>query len=694
VSGVTGQYDSACILESLRRLDRRLWTMVEAARMQTGREPGADPFRGLYISEADVQWHGSECEQFFPVPEVGATLAGGPQFAALGQTFGLSSFALDALLIALAPELDLRYERIFAYLQDDVSRRRPCIDLVLSLLCYSPSDKLERRREFDATGPLRAHRMIRLLGDEWAPTPRRELCPDPRIAAFLVGEESVGARLACFVQLHQPPAGTGQLHAGLAKIARRAMAKGAPLRVYFQGGDNQAKSTAAGALAAELSAPLLVAEAGRGPRSSDSLQESLEDLAREALLRKAVVLLEGVDFLVEELRETVLQAVLTFPGVVILSGAQELQPGRVRLEGLITVFFEIPKWPERRLAWKAALGTRGVRPRKVALDALAECFRFNSTQIEDAAETAVNLAHYRGEKTSAEHAFEAARIRSSHELGRLTRKVVPVHSWADIVLPADARERLREICRRVERRHQVLGKWGFERKLSGGKGVNALFHGHSGTGKTMGAEVVARELHLDLFKIDLAGVVSKYIGETEKNLDRIFAAAADANAILLFDEADALFGKRSEVRDSHDRYANLEISYLLQKMEQHEGVSILATNLRQNLDDAFLRRLSFTLQFPFPDELSRQQIWQGIWPKETPLAADLDAGWLGSRFLLSGGNIRNAALAAAYLAVEEEGVVSLAHVLRAVESEFRKMGKTLTAAELAPPKLALGGAAA
>jgi SpoVK/Ycf46/Vps4 family AAA+-type ATPase len=290
-----------------------------------------------------------------------------------------------------------------------------------------------------------------------------------------------------------------------------------------------------------------------------------------------------------------------------------------------------------------------------------------------------------------EHVYEAARERSGSDMGNLARKVRGSHGWDDIVLPAEPLEQLREICRRVTLRHRVLSEWGFGRKLSGGKGVNALFHGPSGTGKTMAAEVIARELELDLYKIDLAGVVSKYIGETEKNLDRIFSAAENANVILLFDEADALFGKRSEVRDSHDRYANLEISYLLQKMEQYEGLSILATNLRKNLDDAFIRRLSFTVLFPFPDDASRGRIWEGIWPKETPLGTDVDHGWLASRFLLSGGNIRNAAVAAAYLAAQEETPVAMTHILHAIQSEFLKMGKTLTASELALPEPAAAG---
>jgi SpoVK/Ycf46/Vps4 family AAA+-type ATPase len=241
---------------------------------------------------------------------------------------------------------------------------------------------------------------------------------------------------------------------------------------------------------------------------------------------------------------------------------------------------------------------------------------------------------------------------------------------------------LREICQRVVHGYRVLSEWGFGRKLSLGKGVNALFAGPSGTGKTMAAEIIANALQLDLYKIDLSGVVSKYIGETEKNLGRIFAAAENANAILFFDEADALFGKRSEVHDSHDRYANIEISYLLQKMEEYEGITIMATNLRQNLDESFVRRLAFTIYFPFPDEVDRRRIWDGIWPVETPVARDIDLDFLAHQFKLSGGNIKNIALAAAFLAAEDGGMVTMAHLIHATRREYQKLGKPLGAAEL------------
>ena len=240
---------------------------------------------------------------------------------------------------------------------------------------------------------------------------------------------------------------------------------------------------------------------------------------------------------------------------------------------------------------------------------------------------------------------------------------------------------LREICNQVRYRAQVYDTWGFDRKLSLGKGLNVLFAGPSGTGKTMAAEIMARELGLDLYKIDLSTIVSKYIGETEKNLARIFAEAETSNAILFFDEADALFGKRSEVRDSHDRYANIEISYLLQRMEEYDGVAILASNLSKNMDDAFVRRMRFTVEFPFPDEDSRRRIWEGIWPAETPRRPGLDLADMARRFDLPGGAIRNIAVAAAFLAADDGQAVGMGHLMRATQREYQKMGKLTTAAE-------------
>jgi SpoVK/Ycf46/Vps4 family AAA+-type ATPase len=273
------------------------------------------------------------------------------------------------------------------------------------------------------------------------------------------------------------------------------------------------------------------------------------------------------------------------------------------------------------------------------------------------------------------------RDHSNQKLAALAQKIQPKCRWPDIVLPADRLQQLREICNHVKYRALVYQEWGFDQKLSLGKGLNALFAGPSGTGKTMSAEIMAGELRLDLYKIDLSTVVSKYIGETEKNLARIFEEAETSNAILFFDEADALFGRRSEVRDSHDRYANSEIGYLLQKMEEYQGAVILATNFRKNMDDAFVRRMHFTVEFPFPGECDRRRIWEQVWPQGTPRSPDLNLEFMARRFEMAGGNIRNIALSSAFLAAADGRVITMPHLIRATRREYQKMGKVVTEGE-------------
>jgi SpoVK/Ycf46/Vps4 family AAA+-type ATPase len=280
-----------------------------------------------------------------------------------------------------------------------------------------------------------------------------------------------------------------------------------------------------------------------------------------------------------------------------------------------------------------------------------------------------------------EDLYAASRLQSNRKLAALAQKITPHYGWDDIVLPPDRLQQFREICNYVKYSALVYHQWGFDNKLAMGKGLNALFAGPSGTGKTMAADIIAGELGLDLYKIDLSGVVSKFIGETEKNLSRIFSEAETSNAILFFDEADALFGKRSEVRDSHDRYANIEISYLLQRMEEYDGIVILATNLRKNMDDAFVRRMHCTVDFPYPGGRERQMIWDRIWPDDIPRSPQLDLGFMAHRFELAGGNIRNIALAAAFLAADDGGVVAMPHLIHATRREYQKMGKVITDGE-------------
>jgi SpoVK/Ycf46/Vps4 family AAA+-type ATPase len=271
-------------------------------------------------------------------------------------------------------------------------------------------------------------------------------------------------------------------------------------------------------------------------------------------------------------------------------------------------------------------------------------------------------------------------VQARQHLDDLAQRIESAATWDDLVLPPPQLQTLREIATHVRRRAKVYESWGFAAKCARGLGISALFAGASGTGKTMAAEVLANELRLDLYRIDLSQVVSKYIGETEKNLRRVFDAAEEGGAVLLFDEADALFGKRSEVKDSHDRYANIEVSYLLQRMEAYRGLAILTTNMKNALDQAFLRRIRFIVQFPFPDQAQRAEIWRRIFPPTTPTDG-LDVNKL-ARLNVAGGNIRNIALNAAFLAADEGASVRMVHLLRAARSEYAKLEKPLTEVEI------------
>ena len=267
------------------------------------------------------------------------------------------------------------------------------------------------------------------------------------------------------------------------------------------------------------------------------------------------------------------------------------------------------------------------------------------------------------------------------EPGQSGAKVKTLHGWDDLVLPRVTLQRVKEIAAAIRHRHVVYSEWGFDKRIAAGLGLKILFSGASGTGKTMTAGVIAAELGLDLYKIDLSGIVSKYIGETEKNLDRIFHAAESSNAILFFDEADALFGKRSEVNDAHDRYANIEVAYLLQKIEEYEGVVILASNLSKNIDLAFARRMHYVVEFPLPDESHREKLWRGMFPAAVPLGEDVDFQFLAKQFPIAGGDIRNVALEAAFLAAQDGKVVTMKQLAKALARQMMKQGKVPSATD-------------
>jgi len=425
-----------------------------------------------------------------------------------------------------------------------------------------------------------------------------------------------------------------------------------------------------------------VADLIRTPAAFDELTWAM---GREALLQPAALCLENVDCLFDGGDEhhaqsvSLLEAIREFSQFTFLLGQRPWGPrGLLNAECLISIELPMPDYAARKSIWEHYLKRGDQACEEVDWEALAARFRFTPGQIQNAMAEARARARWRSPddpRIAAADLYAACRSQASLNLGALARKVEPQYTWQELILPPDEVAQLGELCEQARQREKVYGEWGFTRKLSLGKGINALFFGPPGTGKTMAAEVIAGELQLDLYKIDLSQIVSKYIGETEKNLQQIFKQAEAADAILFFDEADALFGKRSEVKDAHDRYANIEIAYLLQKMEEYDGIAILATNLRQNLDDAFVRRLRFIVEFPFPDEEYRRRIWEVTFPKEAPLAPDIDFQRLAREIRLAGGNIKNIAVTAAFYAASDGGVIQMAQLMRAAHREHRKVGR-------------------
>jgi hypothetical protein len=714
---VTDVYSSSIehILSELERVDLLIRLAVTRARR---RKQADDRFEGLYISDEEIEaltadpiglprWAASPGEDD-EAQRVLAELADRARIQAkasldrgtrlrleeLVQGFGLDAIDRDIVLVGLAPEIDLRYERLFAYLQDDVSRRRPSVDLALNLLCPSFEAKLVARARFVATAPLVRHRLIELFDDPSRPNPPllgKHLRLHDRVASFLLGGDDLDAPLLSCARVVDPPINEGDPSDPAVNDVRvdrlAAEAREGTLIVHLRGPRGAGKRAFAERLSARLGLRVLTVDGERLAASTNVAPELLVRLAvREAKLQRAALFLGGLDALIApdrwSLREA-LEGALAAEGastllpLTIVAGRAAWEPdGAAILRALRVVDVAPPTHAERVGAWERALGAV---PADVAaaLPAVASQFRLGAVDIHAAVEASRSRARQEGRRdVSPEDLHAACRARSGAVLGELARVIRPRARFADLVLPPVAIRDLRDLCDQVRLAGRVLDAWGFASKLGSGLGLAALFAGPSGTGKTMAAEAVASELGLDLYKIDLSTVVNKYIGETEKNLGRVFAAAESSSAILFFDEADALFGRRSEVKDAHDRYANVETSYLLQKMDEHPGISILATNLRKNVDDAFARRMAFTVTFPLPGEAERRVIWEKVWAAGVPIGDDVESGVLAARLAVSGGNIRNIALRAAYLAAAEGEAVGMRHLWGAAEREFAKMGRT------------------
>lgn len=609
----------------------------------------------------------------------------------LANCFQLSAFEQQALIVCLAPQIDARYAKIYAYLQNDLTKKSASIDLILGLLCPEMAGRLACLRYFHPRAPLRHFGLVENgEADHGNSAAQHSLRASLRIVHHALGNTVIDERLAGEARFLAPlnwekVVINSALRRQLQSLFSATGQDAATRRIlYLHGRRGLGKQTIARALCGENHLPLVAADVRPWLAHADTFQEKLRLLLREGLLQPCAVFiahLEKLEQAAEEmpwLREQFFQEIAELGWTLFLSSENPLPAWWPDLPEVVPVEIPAPDSAEQQALWRLHLNGSFEAGDLQPLEELTARFDLNGGQIAGAVQLATQagrLANPAGAPLTLRDLLRSSRIQSQPKLSALARKIEPKYAWQDLVLPEDQMQQLREIADQVKFRHVVLHDWGFAGKLSLGRGINALFAGPSGTGKTMAAEVIANELGLDLYKIDLSAVVSKYIGETEKNLNRVFTEAEHSNAILFFDEADALLGKRSEVKDAHDRYANIEIAYLLQKMEEYEGLVILATNLKKNMDDAFVRRLQFVVDLPFPDEKYRHRIWSAIFPSSTPLSDEIDFKLLAKKLKITGGNIKNIGMKAAYLAAAEGGAVRMQHVVRATKREFQKMGK-------------------
>lgn len=596
-------------------------------------------------------------------------LGGTSSLDRLIETFGLSQFERDVLLLLAAIEFDSSFADRCAAASGDHHLTQPTFGLSLSSLPDPHWSALSPSR------PLRYWRMVEIgPSDSLTAAPLRL---DERILHYLAGIDFMDDRLGDFVEPVTPPE---QLIPSHHEIARRVVDVWTHLEnglsgtiVQLIGPDATAMTAIASSAASHLGMELWQVADVDIPTSVTDRESLVRLWEREAALSGRALIIRYGD---SETRHQAAALANTVRGLLVLAGRDDIE---LREKPTVRIEVGRPTPSEQLSVWDQSIAEQ-VKPPPDALEAVVRQFDLGVEAIGAAALDYTSRAHNAEPEVFGEEVWRAALRQSRPRGGSLAQRIDAVATWDDLVLPETQMETLRQIAAHVRHRATVYDDWGFAERESRGLGITALFSGRSGTGKTMAAEVLANALRLDLYRIDLSSVVSKYIGETEKNLKRVFDDAEVGGSILLFDEADALFGKRSEVKDSHDRYANIEVSYLLQRMEAYRGLAILTTNIREALDPSFMRRIRFSIDLAFPDEAMRAQIWRGIYPTATPKTG-LKPATL-ARLSVTGGDIRNIALNAAFRAAEDGARVSMAHVARAAQDEFSKLDRNISDVDL------------
>jgi hypothetical protein len=649
----------------------------------------------------------------------------------LCRRFDLTAFERDVLLVCLLPELDERYRRLIGYLQDDASRNQPTVELVLNLLpaqLYAPDGYAggERRAAFAPQGRLSRHHLLVMGGEARGDEAlsMRSLRLDDRVARYLLGDDQPDHRLHPFLLegaedeapliLDQAAQEALQgLQGWLTRLPRPHAA------IFVHGPYGSGRRARAAHLSRHLGTALLVVDIPAALAAALDWGMMVDLAYREARLQGAALFWRGCEALLEERNgkpplhqhwDILLQRAEREGGLSFLSSETAWEPaGQLRTIPFVHLECHVPDFPTRRRLWRYYLPGAGLTDEEgvaweAVADELANDFAFTAGQMQDALVSARGIARRRigggaepaGEtpalqpRLGVEDIYEGCRRQSSRTLVTLAQRIRPRPELRleHVILPQANRLQLREVYLRDLHRSRLYSDLAFGRQLRLGKGLVVLFTGTSGTGKTLAAEALASARQVDLYQVDMSAVVSKWVGETEKNINRVFAEVEGANAILFFDEADALFGKRAEVKDAQDRWANMEVNYLLQRIEAYSGTVILASNLRQNIDAAFLRRIDMNVDFPFPAQELRAQIYRQIFPPTVAPPPDEVLDRLAQSFRLAGGGIKNSVVDATFRALhagryDETGRIQVTErdLVLATVREYQKMGRPITPEE-------------
>lgn len=695
---------------------------LETLLLLGGGKPDADPLsqagmKGLVVTAAELadrpEATGEIWERYVErrrelerrISELAASaLNGGVDLPILRlcRTLRLTVWERRFLVFCAAPELHRKYEKWYAYLNDDITNKAPTLDLALRLLCDNANEATAARAALSGNAPLRA-----LLLDKAGEKPYSErasltspLRLDDRTLSFLLGTERVDGRLSGIAEAHAalpmnelPPIPfADRTEAALGGLGDPELLDGVVPFVHLWGQAGGGKKLRLRRVASARRQTLLVVHADRLPGDSARASELLHMAAREAVLTDAVLCVSEyaahAPGTVPKHADGWRSAIAAYAKyaahpLVGWTSIAKRQPTDLPTPSGCVLYEEAVEPPDasvRDIFWRAEATERAEWAGRSAwlLKSLADKYKFTPGQIGQAWRQATALAVGRGEDLPTSGELEAAcRMQYRHRLAQLADPIKAARKLGDLILPQEPLALIREACNRFRNRETVFERWEFGGKLPYGKGLSLLLAGPPGTGKTMAAEVIAGELGLELYRIDLSRIVSKYIGETEQRLSELFAEAENSGAILFFDEGDALFGKRTEVKDAHDKYANMEAAYLLQRIEAYDGVAILATNLINNMDEALIRRMTYIIQFPFPGIEERERILRSHLPQAAPVSDDLDLRFLAERLEVSGGYLKNIVLAAAFLASADRQPIGMGHFVKAARQELRKMGKIL-----------------